>query len=332
MRVEYLRYFLCASEEESLSKAAERLHFSQQGLSRVIKSLESEYGVRLFSRSNTKSSLTPAGVELQRLARTVVDDYERLERGMHDYANRSSQSAAQLTLCMTLNVIHHAYPLFADAVRAAFPRWRIRIEEIDQKDLLDRVNTRGAENTLFFVSIPSPRIEEYAKDGRLFFKPLIDTELDVAVARTSSLSSKKSLTWDELENIRFALLKDEGMIELLRQKHCKNLLSKSDLWISDNKILESLMENDDIATFSTSFLAKCSNSSRFVHIPLENTISTPIGFFSHEERLITQEATELVNFIELFFTNQHHNVLFPKGTVIAQRWTPRFTQSGAGDN
>lgn len=326
MKIEYLRYFLCASKSESLTKAAEQLHFSQQGLSRVIKAMESEYGVRLFSRSNTKSSLTPAGRELRKHAETVLDEYERLERSMREFTRNEERQTASLTLYMTLNTMHHAYPLFADMIRSAFPCWSIRIVEVDQKNIVSKIYEADNANALFFVSIPLPILEKHAKDPQLFFMPLIDTELDVVVARNSSLAGRKKLTWGDLENIKFALLKDEGMIDLLRKSPSHKLLDKSDLWISDNKILESLMENDDIATFSTSFLSKCADTSRFVHISLEDTFSTPIGFFSHEEREVSQEAVELANFIETYFVHQHPEILFHEHAVLAKRWVPRFTR------
>jgi DNA-binding transcriptional LysR family regulator len=45
-----LRNFLTICEEKSISKAAERLFISQQGLSKSIKQLEQELQVPLFFR------------------------------------------------------------------------------------------------------------------------------------------------------------------------------------------------------------------------------------------------------------------------------------------
>lgn len=50
MNFQNLEYFLAAAEEPSLTRAAERLHISQQALSNQIARLEEELGCRLFAR------------------------------------------------------------------------------------------------------------------------------------------------------------------------------------------------------------------------------------------------------------------------------------------
>jgi LysR family hca operon transcriptional activator len=55
MELRHLRYFIAVAEEGSLTNAAERrLHTAQPSLSRQIRDLELEIGVKLLERSMTR--------------------------------------------------------------------------------------------------------------------------------------------------------------------------------------------------------------------------------------------------------------------------------------
>ena len=59
-----LRYFAAVAAEGSLSGAAERLFVSQPALTKQIKQLEGQLGVKLFTRSRAGMTLTTAGQAL----------------------------------------------------------------------------------------------------------------------------------------------------------------------------------------------------------------------------------------------------------------------------
>ena len=62
IELRHLRYFIAVAEELSFSRAAERVHIDQTPLSRAVRDLEDELGVRLFVRKPRRLVLTPAGV------------------------------------------------------------------------------------------------------------------------------------------------------------------------------------------------------------------------------------------------------------------------------
>src|ERR1051325_1751491 len=61
MELRHLRYFVGVAEALSLTKAAEKLHTAQPSLSRQIKDLEEELGVRLLNRTKQLVTLTEEG-------------------------------------------------------------------------------------------------------------------------------------------------------------------------------------------------------------------------------------------------------------------------------
>jgi DNA-binding transcriptional LysR family regulator len=61
MDLRQLEYFVAVAEERSFTRAAERVHISQSGVSAQIRQLERELGAELFDRSARTATLTAAG-------------------------------------------------------------------------------------------------------------------------------------------------------------------------------------------------------------------------------------------------------------------------------
>src|SRR5260370_19225926 len=77
MELRHIRYFVAVADVGNLTVAAEqRLHTSQPSLSRQIRDLEDEVGVRLLTRRARGIDLTPAGRAFLDHARSVLSQVE----------------------------------------------------------------------------------------------------------------------------------------------------------------------------------------------------------------------------------------------------------------
>jgi DNA-binding transcriptional LysR family regulator len=77
MELRHLRYFVTVAEESSFSRAAQRLRVSQPPLSRQIRDLEAEMGVKLFVRDKRGVRLTDAGALFLRESRQILEASRR---------------------------------------------------------------------------------------------------------------------------------------------------------------------------------------------------------------------------------------------------------------
>lgn len=79
VNIQKYKAFLKVVELESFTKAAEKLFYSQSGISRMINDLEKQWNVTLFERGRTGVRLTSDGVKLLPFAQKVFDEYQKLQ-------------------------------------------------------------------------------------------------------------------------------------------------------------------------------------------------------------------------------------------------------------
>ena len=61
MTLRHFRIFQAVAEEESITRAAERLYLTQPSVSIAIREMETHYGTRFFDRINQRLKITAQG-------------------------------------------------------------------------------------------------------------------------------------------------------------------------------------------------------------------------------------------------------------------------------
>jgi LysR family nitrogen assimilation transcriptional regulator len=84
MDVPQLRTILQVAELGSLSKAADRLRIAQPALSRQVRLLEEELGIRLFDRHGRGMVVTEAGKEVLRHAQRIMQELDEIRATVAD--------------------------------------------------------------------------------------------------------------------------------------------------------------------------------------------------------------------------------------------------------
>jgi DNA-binding transcriptional LysR family regulator len=88
MDMNILKYmaFIRTVEYGSFTKAAEMLHYSQSGVSRMINDLEKEWNITLLERSRAGVKLTSDGMKLLPYAKSVCGEYLKLQMEVDELA------------------------------------------------------------------------------------------------------------------------------------------------------------------------------------------------------------------------------------------------------
>ncbi len=84
MELRQLEYFVAVAEEANFTRAAERVHISQPGVSAQVRALENELGADLFERSSRTARLTVAGAAALPHARQALDAAAALRQAVDE--------------------------------------------------------------------------------------------------------------------------------------------------------------------------------------------------------------------------------------------------------
>lgn len=120
-----LRYFSEIAKTGNLSRAAERLNISQPSVSLAMQRLERAVGAALLVRSKKGVSLTPAGQQLLRHARQLLDMWQDLRASAQ--ASMQDVQGVYSIGChpsMARNIFRHFLP----GLLAAHPQLEVRIK------------------------------------------------------------------------------------------------------------------------------------------------------------------------------------------------------------
>ena len=90
MEFRQINYFLAVAYHKNFSHAAEYLHITQPALSQQINELEEELGVKLFSRTNRISELTPAGNAFFKEALLLKQQYNKCLQSISPYLDNGT--------------------------------------------------------------------------------------------------------------------------------------------------------------------------------------------------------------------------------------------------
>ncbi len=191
MELRQLEYFVAVAEEANFTRAAQRVHVSQSGVSAQIRQLERDLGAPLIDRSGRVASLTGAGAAALPHARAALAAAAAARQAVDDVTGLLSGRivVGMVTACTVT-------PLF-DALAAfhlAHPGVEIALEEGNSDWLIERVRSGEADLALIGAAGAPP--------GGLEAFTIVSDGLVAAVPPGHPLASRDAVTLAEVTGTR----------------------------------------------------------------------------------------------------------------------------------
>jgi DNA-binding transcriptional LysR family regulator len=208
MELRHLRYFVGIVDAGSMALASRRLHVSQPTLSRQIRDLEQEFGVRLFHRVGRNLELTVDGRELVARSRHVIAEAEALKaRG----AVLGGSMAGVLRVGAPPQFMEAGMPRVLEVYQRAHPAVEVQLSEDGGRRLIARV-----EHGDLHLAVGMLRGAE-----QLVSRLLYPLRLLAVMARGHRLASRRGLTIEDLAQEPLLILASGFQTRQLFEEACQ---------------------------------------------------------------------------------------------------------------
>lgn len=215
MDIHQLEYIIAIEQEQSVSRAAERLFLTQSALNQQLLRLESELGTPLFERRSRKMIPTLAGRIYLSTAHRIVDMKQETYKMIRDIAQ---ENAGEIAVAYTPEVGARMFTAIYPVFHQKYPDVTFRIHEQRAKGM-ERLLLQKAV-TFAFTS--------YYEFSRLAELEYLDIDSEYMVLALPSghplahLAGEKS--WETLPLLDLRLLQDDNFVMSSRETLMRDMV------------------------------------------------------------------------------------------------------------
>ena len=294
MELRQLEYFVAVAEEANFTRAAERVHISQSGVSAQIRALERELGATLINRSGRTSTLTTAGAAALAHARAALASVDAVRKAVDEVTGliRGRLTVGMITGCTIT-------PLF-DALAAfhlTHPGVRIHLYEDNSDRLIEDVRTGATDLALIGSSGAPPT--------GLDALPIISEPLVAAVPLEHPLASRGRVTLADLASFPIVCLPKGTGIRAVFDHACEIACQRPDIALqasTPGAVADLAIRGLGVAILSQSMAANYSGRLRALGV---DDIQTPAVLALTWTTTPSPALRELVRHSRQAFTDPH---------------------------
>lgn len=301
MDVHLLRFFCSVAENRSFFKASSQLHISQPMVSKGIKQLEKDLGVKLIERPSKRFALTDAGERLYILSKDIINRFDNVAKEFSDVREANS---GKVTLAGPPLSFATYFPNILKLMHNRYPGIQISVLASGSKTTVELICDNKADIGISQLPVQSDAVDIY---------PIIHDKCVLLVSEHHPFASKKRISVSQLKNECFISLGQGFVMHDTLKEICQefgfnpNIIFNTTL-ISFAEHLVSL--NEGIAILPRP-LVDTYRPSGICMVELEEYLPWDIAVIvsnKHHHSIATTKALELI--LEYFLFSKNKNLGF----------------------
>jgi molybdate transport repressor ModE-like protein len=308
MQIEHLRYLAELHNTGSISKAAENLFISQQGLSKAVQALEKQFGVPILSRSGNKFHFTAEGEMIVAKAEEIIAKVDELFAAVNQQTNSLNPTRdITMTIFCTPFFSLSFMPRILHQFRSKLPNINLLVLEKSPTKLTEDIC--NDHNAIGLINITEYDYEpHYFEEHNLVFTILNECEYSAMVARHSPLAKQPFVTIEEISKYNLALLDFEQMNSVY--DYLFKMIGKPNIVLKtvNQDLFTSTIANGSVVGLTTSISRTFGKDNSLVTIPIKPSVKIYLGFVHCAD----SQNLNIQLFIKTVIKFINNSIQFPK--------------------
>lgn len=207
MEIREMKYIKEIQLTGHFTKAAENLYISQPALSKAVKRIEKNLGIKLFQKSGVKNVLTRQGEALVKMIDPVLEAYQQFEKSVKTIQTNHTSVNFGFTpyYCTPFTT------MFLYAFKEAFPEIVVNVVEASQDILAQKILNGEIDVTMTEAIMPSPGIDVYSG---------FQDDVAIAIGEKNTYYHREHVTFEELKEQTFNMVTNSHILYNQIMKGC----------------------------------------------------------------------------------------------------------------
>ena len=181
-----LKVFCTVAETKSFSKTSEIIHLTQPAVSLQIQALEEVYETKLFDRSSSTVTLTPAGEVLYKFAKEILHLYANVEKVIGEMTGLVKGS---ISIGASSTIGNYVLPVLITDFKKTHPKIKVHMLVGNSKRVVELLNSGNVDLGL---------VEGEVTRQKMAIEKILSDELLLIVPSHHPWAKKKEISISEL--------------------------------------------------------------------------------------------------------------------------------------